>query len=63
MADGIKFANYLALRQENYPGLSGQTQCHNKGPKHGRERERGVVMKEESERCQVVGFEDGVRGW
>ena len=27
------------------------------------EKDRDVVMKEESERCHVVGFEDGVRGW
>ena len=27
------------------------------------EKERGVVLKEESGRCHIVGFEGVVRGW
>ena len=32
LANGVKIANYMTLKQGDYSGVSGQDQCNHKGP-------------------------------
>lgn len=67
-AGGIKVAKQLILRCGECSGFPRWIQCNHKCPlKWNREaeeitvRERNVMMEKGSEKCYVVGFEDGGR--
>lgn len=59
-----RIANQLTLPRGEYPGLSGQAQCHHKGPyqwrrERGREkREHGRAIQFETSWPAIAGFED-----
>lgn len=58
VTDGIKVPSQLSLRYDNYPRLPRGAQCNHHHPQKSKRKAEGALTPQNSERCNMVGFED-----